>query len=127
VALLVLVVAVADLRSIVVPIFATAWRFRLKRLLMVTKHRSESQVGLTVKIVVVRVLSLAQKLKHVERVMALAKSEFLKASFQCSKLARDVMAQVSTYQSHVKNVMALAKQNLKKHLKSKSLRVLMMV
>jgi hypothetical protein len=36
------------------------------------------------------------------------------------------MAPVSTYQSHVKNVMALAKQNLKKHLKSKSLQASMM-
>jgi hypothetical protein len=56
--------------------------------------------------------------------MALAKSEFLKASFLCSKLARDAMGQASTYLSHVKNVMALVKQNRKKHLKSKSLRVL---
>jgi hypothetical protein len=92
---------------------------------MVMKHRSESQAGLTVNIAVVRVLNQVQKLKHVELVMALAKSEFLRASFLCSKLARDAMDLASTFLSHVKNAMAQAKQNLKKHLKSKSLRVLM--
>jgi hypothetical protein len=92
---------------------------------MVMKHRSESQVGLTVNIAVVRVLNQVQKLKLVEHVMALAKSEFLKASFLCSRLVHDAMDQVSTYPSHVKNVMVQAKQNLRKHLKSKSLRVLM--
>jgi hypothetical protein len=71
------------------------------------------------------VLNQVQKLKLAELVMALARSGFLKASFLCSKLARDAMDPVSTYQSHVKNVMVRAKQNLKKHLKSKSLRVLM--
>jgi hypothetical protein len=125
VARLALAVAVVDLRSIVALIFATAWKFRLKRLLMVTKHRSESPVGLTANIVVARALNQEQKLKHVELVMVLAKSEFLKAFFQCSKLAHDAMDLASTYPSHVKNVMALAKQNLKKHSKSKSLRVLM--
>jgi hypothetical protein len=117
---------VVDLRSIVVPIFATAWKSRLKKLLMVTRRRSESQVGLTANIAVERVLSQEQKLKHVELVMALAKSEFLKAFFLWSKLARDAMDRGNTFLSHVKNVMAQVKQNLKKHSKSKSLRVLMM-
>jgi hypothetical protein len=92
---------------------------------MVTRRRSECRVGQTANIAVVRVLNLAQKLKLVELVMALAKSEFLRASFLCSKLARDAMDLASTFLSHVKNAMAQAKQNLKKHLKSKSLRVLM--
>jgi hypothetical protein len=80
-----------------------------------------------VNIAVVRVLNQVQKLKHVELVMALVKSEFLKASFRCSKLAHDAMDRANTYLSHAKNVMVLVKQNLKKHLKSKFLLVLMMV
>ena len=124
--LLVLAVAVVDLKSIVAPTFATAWRSRLKKLLMVTRRRSESQAGLTASIAVVRALSRVQKLKLAELVMALAKSGFLKASFLCSRLAHDAMDQANTFLSHVKNVMVLVKQNLKKHLKSKSLRVLMM-
>jgi hypothetical protein len=94
---------------------------------MVTRRRSESRAGPIANIAVVKVLNLVQKLKHVELVMAQAKSEFLKVSSPCSKLAHDAMDLANTFLSHVKNVMVPVKQNLKKHLKSKSQPVLMMV
>ena len=115
------------LRCIRVPIYVTTWRSLSSKLLRVTPRKFGYQAGVTASHVTELAQSLVARLRDALLVMVMAKFVSSRASSQCNKLALSAAALASTFPSHARLAMAAVNIKNKKHSKSKSLRVLMMV
>ena len=124
-------VKVADVsqghRYIKVLIYVTTWRSLSSRLPRVTRLKFGYQAGVIASRVMALALNLEAKPRDALLAAVMAKFVSSKAFSPCNKLAPSVVARANIFLSHVRLAMAAVNIKNKRHLRSKSLLVLMMV